>query len=170
MFRAPNFHNKFEPNSVTFKGDSHDEFSSFIKKNRYVYLLFSWLDLLLTLFCHCFVSHGLVGHRKPENIEDFENPNVIAYYTVDYVNNVKRTNYWRNRILQVAIDNPEYRFAISATDEFRLELERFGRISYGEKPVIAASDKDGRTFKMSGEFSLVISVYRWNSHLKIQFI
>lgn len=97
-----------------------------------------------------------MGHRKIDNILDFEHPNVIVYYAVDYVNNVKKTNYWRNRILQVAKDNPDYRFAISSSQEFRLELERFGNGYFGDKPLVTARDKDDRMFKMNAEFSLVI--------------
>ena len=32
---------------------------------------------------------------------DFDNPLVIAYYSVDYTKNPKGTNYWRNRVLKV---------------------------------------------------------------------
>lgn len=47
-------------------------------------------------------SHGLVGHRKPDNRLDFTNfPLIVAYYNVDYMKNPKGTNYWRNRILKV---------------------------------------------------------------------
>lgn len=104
---------------------------------------------------NCFFSHGLVGHRKTDNLLDFGHPNVIVYYAVDYVNNVKKTNYWRNRILQVAKDNSDYKFAISSSDEFRLALERFGNGYIGDKPLVTAHDKDGKIFKMNAEFSLV---------------
>lgn len=49
-----------------------------------------------------FISHGLVGHRKSDNRQEFENPLIVAYYAVDYVKNPKGTNYWRNRILSVS--------------------------------------------------------------------
>ncbi|XP_037050893.1 protein disulfide-isomerase A3-like [Bradysia coprophila] len=132
LFRAPQFHNKFEPNWATFKGDTQEELTKFIKKNWY----------------------GLVGHRKPDNIGDFEHPNVVVYYTIDYVNNAKQTNYWRNRILQVAKDNTDYKFAISSDDDFGLELLRFGQTYLGEEPLVTAYDKDGRKFKMTSAFSV----------------
>jgi hypothetical protein len=50
-------------------------------------------------------SHGLVGVRQKDNIQDFTNPLVVAYYDVDYVKNPKGTNYWRNRVLKVFINN-----------------------------------------------------------------
>lgn len=153
LFRAPQFHNKFEPNSVTFKGDSDDELTSFLKKNWYVDSLHF---VSIVDYCNnCFFSHGLVGHRKTDNVRDFEHPNVIVYYAVDYVNNAKRTNYWRNRILQAAMDNRDYRFAISSGEEFQVETEKFGHPYVGEKPLVTAHDKDDRRFKMTAEFSLV---------------
>lgn len=106
-------------------------------------------------YCNCYSSHGLVGHRMTDNVEDFGYPNVIVYYEVDYVRNVKKTNYWRNRILQVAKDNNDYKFAISSSQDFRLELEEFTNGNIGEKPIVIARDKDNRKFKMITEFSLV---------------
>ncbi|KAK6624935.1 hypothetical protein RUM44_011799 [Polyplax serrata] len=100
-------------------------------------------------------GHGLVGHRHRENINDFQNPLVVAYYAVDYVKNVKGTNYWRNRILKVAKDFVEdFKFAISAKDDFQHELNEFG-IDYvsGDKPLIFARNKINQKFKMKDDFS-----------------
>jgi hypothetical protein len=44
-----------------------------------------------------FYSHGLVGYRTNSNSGQFKTPLVVVYYDVDYVKNVKGTNYWRNR-------------------------------------------------------------------------
>lgn len=97
----------------------------------------------------------MVGHRHRENINDFQNPLVVAYYAVDYVKNVKGTNYWRNRILKVAKDFVEdFKFAISAKDDFQHELNEFG-IDYvsGDKPLIFARNKINQKFKMKDDFS-----------------
>lgn len=99
--------------------------------------------------------YGLVGQRKKDNLDDFRHPNVIVYYTIDYVNNAKQTNYYKNRILQVAKDNKDYKFAISHDEDFRVELEKFGQTYLGEEPLVTAHDKDGRKYKMDSEFSLV---------------
>merc|ERR1711994_900194 len=42
--------------------------------------------------------HGLTGYRTTDNAKDFAGPSVVAYYGVDYVKNIKGTNYWRNRV------------------------------------------------------------------------
>lgn len=62
--------------------------------------------------------HGLVGHRTLDNAQDFKEPLVIAFFDVDYVKNVKGTNYWRNRIMKVAKAQSKLSFAISNKDDF----------------------------------------------------
>lgn len=103
-----------------------------------------------------FYSHGLVGHRTRDLAQDFKHPFVIAYFNVDYAKNPKGTNYWRNRILKVAKEySGDYRFAISAKDEFQHELNEYGYDYTGEKPVVLARDKDNQKFIMTSDFSLV---------------
>lgn len=110
------------------------------------------------IFTIAFFSHGLVGHRTRDLAQDFKNPFVIAYFSVDYAKNPKGTNYWRNRILKVAKEyNGDYRFAISSKDEFQHELNEYGYDYTGEKPVVLARDKDNQKFIMTAEFSLVFS-------------
>lgn len=133
LFRAPQYQNKFEPNSVTFKGSSLDELTTFVKENY----------------------HGLVGHRTRDLAQDFKHPFVIAYYSVDYAKNPKGTNYWRNRILKVAKEySGDYRFAVSSKDDFQHELNEYGYDYTGEKPVVLARDKDNQKFIMTSEFSV----------------
>lgn len=157
FFRAPQFHNKFEPNSVTFKGSTQEELTKFIKNNWYEFSFWVELPRTPTYIVGAIIHfrHGLVGHRKTDNLEEFGHPNVIVYYTIDYVNNAKQTNYYKNRILQVAKDNTDFKFAISHDEDFRLELEKYGQTYLGEEPLVTAHDKDGRKFKMATEFSLV---------------
>ena len=78
----------------------------------------------------------------------------MAYYSVDYVKNVKGTNYWRNRVLKVAKDFSGFNFAVSDKDDFQHELSEFG-LDYvaGDKPVVTAKEK-GLKYKMSGDFDM----------------
>lgn len=101
-------------------------------------------------------SHGLAGHRKTDNHQDFKNPLVVAYYTVDYVKNPKGTNYWRNRILKVAKQyKGKVTFAVSGKDDHQHELNEYG-IDYtkGDKPIVLARDAKNQKIKMEGEFSV----------------
>lgn len=103
----------------------------------------------------------MVGHRTRDNMNDFVNPLVVAYYAVDYVKNPKGTNYWRNRIIKVAKDFvSDFSFAISAKDDFQNELNEFG-IDYvsDDKPLIFARNKKNQKFSMKNEFSWVFSSF-----------
>ncbi|KRT84796.1 Thioredoxin, partial [Oryctes borbonicus] len=135
LFRPAHLNNKFEDGRVKYTGSaSSEEINTFITKNY----------------------HGLVGHRKSDNHQDFNNPLVVAYYTVDYVKNPKGTNYWRNRILKVAKQfKDKVTFAVSAKDDHQHELNEYG-IDYvkGDKPVILARNSKNQKLKMEGEFSI----------------
>ncbi|XP_013133156.1 PREDICTED: protein disulfide-isomerase A3 [Papilio polytes] len=130
LFRPKRLQNKFEESSIEYKGDN---LKAFIKENY----------------------HGLVGVRQKDNIQDFTNPLVVAYYDVDYVKNPKGTNYWRNRVLKVAKEMSEVNFAVSDKDDFTHELNEYG-MDYvkADKPIVAGRDADGNKFIMTAEFSI----------------
>lgn len=135
LYRPKHLHNKFEPDSVKYEGGSKkEEIDTFINKNY----------------------HGLVGHRHRENANEFKPPQVVAYYNVDYVKNVKGTNYWRNRILKVAKNfAKDFTFSVSAKDDFQHELNEYG-YDYvkGDKPLVFARDAKNQKFVMKDEFSV----------------
>lgn len=104
---------------------------------------------------YLFFSHGLVGHRKTDNKNDFQNPLIVAYYGVDYVKNPKGTNYWRNRILKVAKNNQgSITFAVSSKDDFQYELNEYG-IDYvkDDKPTVLARNAKNQKFILKEAFS-----------------
>ena len=83
-----------------------------------------------------------------------QEPLVVAYYDVDYVKNIKGTNYWRNRVLKVAKDQAGYNFAVSNKDDFQHELGEFGLdFVAGDKPAVTAR-AGGLKYKMEAEFSV----------------
>ncbi|KAH3841036.1 protein disulfide-isomerase A3-like [Dreissena polymorpha] len=103
-------------------------------------------------------SLGLCGHRTSDNADKFGKPTVVAYFEVDFVKNVKGTNYWRNRVMKVAKkfkdEGKTVTFAVSNKNDFNHELTEFGMDSVkGDKPVVAARDAQNQKFVMSGEFS-----------------
>ncbi|KAL4227773.1 Protein disulfide-isomerase A3 [Mactra antiquata] len=102
---------------------------------------------------------GLCGVRSVDNIKDFKNPLIVAYYDVDYVKNVKGTNYWRNRVMKVAKKlqdgGSKVNFAISSKNDLGNELAEFGLDSVsGDKPVVAGRDAKDQKFVMTDEFSM----------------
>jgi len=134
LYRPKHLANKFEEGTVSYTGGADDKgaMASFITDNK----------------------HGIAGHRTSDNAKEFKEPLVVAYYSVDYVKNVKGTNYWRNRVLKVAKDFDSFNFAVSDKDDFQHELSEFG-LDYvaGDKPVVTAREK-GLKYKMSGDFDM----------------
>lgn len=102
--------------------------------------------------------HGLVGHRTGDNARDFKMPLVVAYYDVDYVKNVKGTNYWRNRVMKIAKGNTDVNFAVSNKEDFLSELNEYGMDTPStpdqKAPLVAARDAQGQKFVMTEEFSV----------------
>ncbi|CAG9817020.1 unnamed protein product [Phaedon cochleariae] len=135
LFRPEYLKNKFEDSSVKYQGTANsEEINKFITEH----------------------FHGLAGIRKSDNRAEFENPLVVAYYSVDYVKNPKGTNYWRNRILKVAKEfQGRVKFAISPKDEFQHELNEYG-LDYvkDDKPVITARNAKNEKFILKEEFSV----------------
>jgi protein disulfide-isomerase A3 len=103
--------------------------------------------------------HGLVGHRTSGNAKDFKNPLVVVYYNVDYVRDVKGSNYVRNRVIKVAKklkdEGLKLNFAISNSQEFKGELNEFGveNVEPNEKYILGRGAKDEK-FKFTGEYSV----------------
>lgn len=127
LYRAIQLRNKFEADSIKFEGSTKVELDAFVKAN----------------------VHGLVGHRTRENTNDFKNPLVTAYYAVDYIKNVKGTNYWRNRVLKVAKEfTGQMAFAVSSKDEFQHELNECRQDYTGEKQVVLACNALDQKFIM----------------------
>jgi len=126
LFRPKNLQNKFEASELKY--DSAEPVGKWIKANY----------------------HGICGVRTTDNAADFKNPLVTAYYTVDYVKNVKGTNYWRNRVMKVAADFTGYNFAVANKDDFQGELSDLGfEYVSGDKPVIAAKSATGLKYRMA---------------------
>lgn len=98
--------------------------------------------------------HGLCGLRTTDNAKDFKLPLVTAYYDVDYVKNVKGTNYWRNRVMKVAKNFAKLNFAVANENDFQHEADEFGLdVVTADKPVIAIKSDKGK-FVMKAEFSM----------------
>jgi len=134
LYRPKHLANKFEESQVVYDGKEDDKgaMASWISSNK----------------------HGIVGHMTSDNAKEFKEPLIVAYYDVDYVKNVKGTNYWRNRVLKVAKELSGYNFAVSSKSDFQHELSEFG-LDYvsGDKPVVTAKEK-GLKYKMEAEFDM----------------
>jgi len=140
LFQPERLQTKMEPTQLTFDGDY-----------KILYKLKDWVNDHI---------HGLAGHRTASNAGQFKNPLVVVYYDVDYVKNVKGTNYWRNRVIKVAKKFAEagrkVTFAVSSASEFNAEMSELGLTFNTEKgvPVVGAKDASDQKFPMKTDFSV----------------
>merc|ERR1739838_1184889 len=139
MGRPKRLHSKFEPKTLKFEdAASSFKIKSFVSSN----------------------ANGLCGERTPSNAEGFKTPLITAFYDVDYVKNVKGTNYWRNRVMKVATKLAEEglsaTFAVANKNAFSQELDEFGLSPAGDKPVVAAKNEKDQKFVMTGEFDMPV--------------
>ncbi|XP_077634168.1 protein disulfide-isomerase A4 [Crocuta crocuta] len=93
----------------------------------------------------------LVGHRKTSNDAKryTRRPLVVVYYSVDFSFDYRAaTQFWRNKVLEVAKDFPEYTFAVADEDDFATEVKDLGLSESGEDVNAAILDEGGRKFAM----------------------
>lgn len=135
IYQPPRLQVKLEPIQNIFDGVSN---------------LKSWIEKEI---------HGIVGHRTGGNAKDFRGPLVVVHYNLDYVRDVKGSNYVRNRIIKVAKklrdEGIKATFAVSNTDEFKGELAEYGisDVTVDGKYVTGRDAKGGK-YKMEGEYSV----------------
>lgn len=103
--------------------------------------------------------NGLCGVRTSDNAYSFSRPLIVVYYTIDYVKDVKGTNYYRNRVMKVAQKfKRKIVFAISDKDDFSAEIKEYGlEKAYGKKtdaPLVAGQGTYGEKYRMEKEFGV----------------
>jgi protein disulfide-isomerase A3 len=138
IYQPPRLQVKLEPTETVYTGSAS---SSGIKT-------FIQTDL-----------HGTVGHRTAGNAQDFRNPLVVVYFNVDFVRDVKGSNYVRNRVIKVAQklrgENIKMNFAISNTEEFKGELAEFGvEEPSADTKYIIGRGPGNEKYKFEGEYSV----------------
>lgn len=138
IFQPPRLHVKLEPSEKVYSGEADVN-----KIKQFVIAEY----------------HGLVGHRTSINEVTFKRkPLVIVGFRVDYLKDVKGSNYVRNRVIKVAKklqdERVDVNFCISNTDEFRHEFTEFGFAD--TKPdgkYVIARGKNDEKYKMDGEYT-----------------
>jgi hypothetical protein len=63
------------------------------------------------------------------------------------------TQYWRNKVVEVAHDYRDFTFAIADEEEYSNRLKDFGLDDSGEDVNVALLDEKDRKYKMDDEFS-----------------
>ncbi|KAJ8376556.1 hypothetical protein SKAU_G00071360 [Synaphobranchus kaupii] len=103
-----------------------------------------------------FKSHTLplVGHRKQSNDAKryTKRPLFVVYYGVDFSFDYRvATQFWRNKVLEVAKDFPEYTFAIANEEDYADELKGLGLSESGEEVNVGILGDGGKKFAMEPE-------------------
>ncbi len=84
---------------------------------------------------------------------------MVVNYNLDYVRDVKGSNYVRNRVIKVAqklrSEGLNVNFAVSSRDEFKAELAEFGFENQMEdQKHIIARGSNAEKYKFDGEYSV----------------
>ncbi|XP_066578103.1 protein disulfide-isomerase A4 [Amia ocellicauda] len=96
----------------------------------------------------------LVGHRKQSNDAKryTKRPMVVVYYGVDFSFDYRvATQFWRNKVLEVAKDFPEYTFAIADEEDYAEELKGLGLSESGEEVNVGILADGGKKYAMEPE-------------------
>uniref|UniRef100_A0A673Y954 Protein disulfide-isomerase n=1 Tax=Salmo trutta TaxID=8032 RepID=A0A673Y954_SALTR len=135
LFRPPRLNSKFEDSVV-----KSDEFVSTTSLRQFI------RDNVF----------GLCPHLTAENMRGRDL--LVAYYDVDYLRNIKGTNYWRNRVMKVVtqFQSQGLSYAVANRAEFHDELEEefgLGPSDGGELPLITIRNREGNKYSMQEEFT-----------------
>ncbi|VDM39184.1 unnamed protein product [Toxocara canis] len=108
-------------------------------------------DLLAFLRDH---SAPLVGQMTRKNMANRYSklPLVVVYYNVDFSLEYREgTQYWRNKVLEVAnkYKKDKYRFAIADEEEFAKELAEVGLGDSGLEQNVVVFGADGKKYPMN---------------------
>uniref|UniRef100_A0A672KNU7 Protein disulfide-isomerase A3 n=1 Tax=Sinocyclocheilus grahami TaxID=75366 RepID=A0A672KNU7_SINGR len=138
LFRPPRLNSKFEENVVKYtESISYSSLRTFIRDNVF----------------------GLCPHLSTENRDILRGSDLLTtYYDVDYLRNLKGTNYWRNRIMKVATQFQDrgLSFAVADRQEFQDELEEefgLGSSEGGDIPLVTIRTREGHKYSMQEEFT-----------------
>ncbi|MGH0143843.1 UNVERIFIED_CONTAM: hypothetical protein FKN15_038431 [Acipenser sinensis] len=135
MMQPEKFHSKFESKSyiLTIKESTTEaEVKEFIDKH----------------------TLPLVGHRKQSNDGKryTKRPMVVIYYGVDFSYDYRvATQFWRNKVLEVAHDFPEYTFVIADEEDYAEELKALGLSDSGEEVNVGILGDGGKKYSMEPE-------------------
>ena len=136
LIQPEKFRSKYEDKFIVFKGDSSkpENLQKFYDDNVV----------------------PLVGQMTNQNDDKRykKRPLVMVFYGVDFsFEHREGTQYWRNKVVEVANDYPDFTFAIADEDEYSNRLKDFGLEDSGEDVNVALLDEKDRKYKMDDEFN-----------------
>uniref|UniRef100_A0A8C8C330 protein disulfide-isomerase n=1 Tax=Oncorhynchus tshawytscha TaxID=74940 RepID=A0A8C8C330_ONCTS len=102
---------------------------------------------------------GMCPHLTNENRDKLKGQDLLtAYYDLDYLQNPKGTNYWRNRVMKVGSQfaSQGLSFAVANRKDFVDELEEefgLGASDGGDLPFVTIRTQQGFKYTMREEFT-----------------
>lgn len=97
------------------------------------------------------VGPGLAPVIQPQDQETMGFPQVIAIFNVDYERDAKGTQYWRNRVMKVAVNFPDMNFAVAGKDVWGGFLNELG-VQISKAPIVVIFGDKGTKYLMTSEF------------------
>ncbi|XP_065053857.1 protein disulfide-isomerase A4-like [Rhopilema esculentum] len=100
-------------------------------------------------------SAPLVGHIQSHTEKRFsKRPLVVVYYDVNFDHDyASMTQYWRNKVVEVAHSYPDIQFAVADEESYAEKLKELGLAESGEDVNVGFFDKKGLKYAMDDEFS-----------------
>jgi len=124
---------KYESKQHVFKDEngSPSEVQAFYKKNLF----------------------PLVAHFHPSRESLFvKRPLVLVFYDVNFSPTYRsNTQFWRNKVLNVAKEFPDIQFAVANEENFEGRLKELGLVESGEDVNVGLYDDSGRRYAMVDE-------------------
>lgn len=96
---------------------------------------------------------GIITQENQRNIYLSRRPICIIFYDLDFsFDHRERTQYWRNKILQVAKNyKTKYTFAIADEEKMSTILKEFGLEESGEDINVGCFDSNGLKYRMDDD-------------------
>jgi len=109
----------------------------------------------------------LVGHFQESSSKRFSNPMLLMFYDVDFSPKVRSlTQFWRNKLINLANQNKDLTFAVADEGAFESRLKDAGRSESGEDVNVILYDASGRRFALDDEVneeSLAEFIEEWKA-------
>uniref|UniRef100_A0A8C7QGB3 protein disulfide-isomerase n=1 Tax=Oncorhynchus mykiss TaxID=8022 RepID=A0A8C7QGB3_ONCMY len=157
------FVNHFDASVVGFfSGPDSGQLAEFLKAASVMREHFRFahtIDMTLGLKHGVDTDFGMCPHLTNENRDKLKGQDLLtAYYDLDYLQNPKGTNYWRNRVMKVGSQfaSQGLSFAVANRRDFVDELEEefgLGSSDGGDLPFVTIRTQQGFKYTMREEFT-----------------
>lgn len=94
---------------------------------------------------------GLAPVVEPQDFNNMGFPRVVSIFNVNYDLDPKGTQYWRNRVMKVAQNYPDLKFAVGAYESWGGLVNELG-LNFDKSPIVVLFKDAGSKYVMNAEF------------------